>query len=198
MSCGGPPSFTPAQSLTHVFFPSRRIFGIAQNERWSISPEPTLERYAPPPPSAVPMLEMPFFNSKFYRRFHVQRQCLQRSSSAPRPSSLIPPTGPIVDPVEFVERFQRHINQGTPLGTYGELIAKLLATWAASYGVNARGEEEPHDHFDGVERRRAATNIMVQELLAIIDRHAVMRSISWDGVRVLLLLIPLTEGMPLH
>lgn len=150
-----------------------RIFAIGQNERYSPSPEPTLERYAPPPPSAVPTLEMPFFSSRFYRRFHVQR--------------------PIVDPVEFVERFQRHITQGAPLGTYGELIAKLLATWAASYGVNARGEEEPHDGLAGVERRRAATNIMVQELLAIIDRHAVMRSISWDGVRVLLLLIPLTE-----
>ncbi|KIO27129.1 hypothetical protein M407DRAFT_233617 [Tulasnella calospora MUT 4182] len=150
-----------------------RIFGVPQNERWSVSPEPTLERYAPPPPSAVPMLEMPFFNSKFYRRFHVQR--------------------PIVDPVEFVERFQRHINQGVPLGIFGELIAKLLATWAASYGVNVRGEEEPHDGLQGVERRRAATNIMVHELLATIDRHAVMRSISWDGVRALLLLIPLTE-----
>ncbi|KAG8937905.1 hypothetical protein FRC00_010620 [Tulasnella sp. 408] len=150
-----------------------RIFGVAQNERWSASPEPTLERYAPPPPSAVPTLEMPFFNSKFYRRFHVQR--------------------PIVDPVEFVERFQRHVTQGAPLGIFGELIAKLLATWAASYGVNVRGEEEPHDGLVGVERRRAATNIMVQELLATIDRHAVMRSISWDGVRALLLLIPLTE-----
>ncbi|KAG8988922.1 hypothetical protein FRB90_002497, partial [Tulasnella sp. 427] len=147
------------------------IFGVAQNERWT--PEPTLERYAPPPPSAVPMLEMPFFSSKFYRRFHVQR--------------------PVVDPNEFVDRFQRHITQGAPLGIYGELIAKLLATWAASYGVNTRGEEEPHDGLAGVERRRAATNIMVRELLATIDRHAVMRSISWDGVRVLLLLIPLTE-----
>ncbi|KAG9049257.1 hypothetical protein FS837_010793 [Tulasnella sp. UAMH 9824] len=144
-----------------------RIFGVAQNERWSPEPEPTLERYAPPPPSAVPTLEMPFFNSKFYR--------------------------PIVDPVEFVERFQRHVTQGAPLGIFGELIAKLLATWAASYGVNVRGEEEPHDGLAGVERRRAATNIMVQELLATIDRHAVMRSISWDGVRALLLLIPLTE-----
>lgn len=111
--------------------------------------------------------------------------------SPPRSPSHI---GPIVDPVEFVERFQRHITQGAPLGIFGELIAKLLATWAASYGVNVRGEEEPHDGLVGVERRRAATNIMVQELLATIDRHAVMRSISWDGVRALLLLIPLTEG----
>ena len=35
---------------------------------------------------------------------------------------------------------------------------------------------------------------MVRELLAAIDKYGVMRNVSWDGVRVLLLLIPLTEG----
>ncbi|KAG8903673.1 hypothetical protein FRB99_002864 [Tulasnella sp. 403] len=165
------------------------IYGIQHADQLALSPSP--ERHAPPPPSAVPMLGMSFFQSKFYRRFHIQRETTQYILKWL--IILMISLGPVVDPTEFIQRFERHITTGAPLGTYGELIAKLLATWAASYGVNEKGEEEPHDGLPGVERRRAATNIMVRELLATIDRHGVLRSISWDGVRVLLLLLPLTE-----
>ncbi|KAG8964367.1 hypothetical protein FRC03_001851 [Tulasnella sp. 419] len=139
----------------------------------ALADSPYLEQRAPSPPSAVPQLDLSFFESAFYRRFHIQR--------------------PVVDPTEFIHRYKQYVTEGVPLGTYGELIAKLLATWAASYGVNERGEEEFHDGFISVERRREATNIMVKELLATIDKYSVMRNISWDGVRVLLLLMPLTE-----
>jgi len=105
-------------------------------------------------------------------------------------------TGPIVDPTEFVDRYGKFLSKGVPLGDYGDLIAKLLVTWAASYGVNEHGEEDTHGGFQSVDHRRSVTNSMARELLVLIDRYAVMRNISWDGVRVLLLLLPLTEGTP--
>jgi hypothetical protein len=48
------------------------------------------------------------------------------------------------------------------------------------------------------ERRRAErknrTEAMVQEVLVLIDSHAIMRRPTWDGIRVLLLILPLMEG----
>lgn len=70
----------------------------------------------------------------------------------------------------------------------------LLVIWAASYGVDECGREEPHDGAQGVRRRKKRTNDMVQELLQLIDHHGLPRKPSWDGVRVLLLVMPLTEG----
>ena len=71
----------------------------------------------------------------------------------------------------------------------------LLVTWAASYGVDEYGREEPHDGTQGVRRRKKKTNEMVQEVLHLIDIHGLPRKPSWDGVRVLLLIMPLTEGL---
>jgi len=41
---------------------------------------------------------------------------------------------------------------------------------------------------------RERTNAMVKEVLTLIDAHGVMRRPTWDGVRVLLLILPLTQG----
>jgi len=42
--------------------------------------------------------------------------------------------------------------------------------------------------------RRERTNAMVREILQLVDSYSIMRKPSWDGVRVLLLLLPLMEG----
>lgn len=43
--------------------------------------------------------------------------------------------------------------------------------------------------------RRTRTDGMVKELLHLIDLHGVLRKPTWDGVRVLLLVWPLTHGV---
>jgi hypothetical protein len=105
------------------------------------------------------------------------------------------PIGPILDHAEFTSRFLK-AQQGDAkaLGPLGELIAKVLVIWAASYGVDERGIELPPDGIEGVKMRRKKCKEMVKELLALIDAYAILRKPSWDGVRVLLLTIPLTEG----
>lgn len=73
-------------------------------------------------------------------------------------------------------------------------MALSLVTWAASYGVDQFGKEEPRGGPESIQRRREQTNEMVRELLQLIDIHGLPRKPSWDGVRVLLLVMPLTEG----
>ena len=49
----------------------------------------------------------------------------------------------------------------------------------------------------GGKRRRENFSLMLQEILELIDFHGIMRRPTLDGVRVLLLVVPLMEGMNL-
>ena len=104
--------------------------------------------------------------------------------------------------------------EGTaPLNIEGNILAMLLITWAASFGVDEFGGEDtedgaseyhsnPHFALDGGDnlsnsKRRARllrTEAMTREILTLVDLHGLLRRPSWDGVRVLLLLLPLTHG----
>lgn len=42
--------------------------------------------------------------------------------------------------------------------------------------------------------RKEKTDAMLREILELIDFHGVMRRPTWDGVRALLLIMPLMEG----
>lgn len=76
----------------------------------------------------------------------------------------------------------------------GQLIALVLVVWAASFGVNEYGVEELYDSQVNLRRRKDRVNEMVQELLSLVDIHGLLRKPSWDGVRALLLTLPLTRG----
>ncbi len=96
------------------------------------------------------------------------------------------------------------MNQGIPLGACGELIAQVLVAWATSFGFDESGEDSaPSDvEKEGAdsplrtaEGRRNVTTQMITEILAAIDRNSVTRIATWDGVRLVFLLVPLTEGI---
>ncbi|KAI5122045.1 hypothetical protein M0805_006030 [Coniferiporia weirii] len=134
-------------------------------------------RYSPPTHSTcIPKLRPEFFGSPFFRAFLIQR--------------------PIIDPVEFPSRyFEAHKGNADALGSVGNLVCMVIAAWAASYGVNEAGEPEPHVGQHAIRVRRDRTSTMVRELLHLIDLHGVLRKPTWDGVRVLLLVLPLTEDV---
>lgn len=44
--------------------------------------------------------------------------------------------------------------------------------------------------------KKETTEAMLREVLELVDFHGVMRRPTWDGVRVLLLILPLMEGNP--
>jgi hypothetical protein len=123
--------------------------------------------------------------------------------------------GPIIEPTEFTSRYFAHMKGTSTLSIEGQMIAMLLVTWAASFGVNEYGVEEevePHsstmsdgpkfspdgdDDFSDTGRRTRTLRVetMIKEVLHLIDIHALLRRPTWDGVRVLLLILPLTQGL---
>ncbi|TCD61678.1 hypothetical protein EIP91_008100 [Steccherinum ochraceum] len=139
-----------------------------------MNPEDVSVHHAPPPPAVIPKLKKEFFDSSFFRRFHVQK--------------------PILEPSEFRARYSAHLD-GNPdcLPIPGQLIAMVLVVWAASFGVNESGQEirdeDQHEYQNQVEN----VHDMLHEMLYLVDLHGIIRKPSWDGVKLLLLLLPLTQ-----
>ncbi|KAF7295332.1 Zn(2)-C6 fungal-type domain-containing protein [Mycena indigotica] len=149
-------------------------------------------------PSIIPQLKPEFFASSFWAWFSAQR--------------------PILDPTEIPARFFAHSKGTHSLGNEGKILMHLLVVWAASFGIDESGTPETEelrpssasgeDHSTVTSRpsstliaegtraeRKNRTEAMVQEILALIDSHGVMRRPTWDGVRVLLLILPLMEDI---
>ncbi|PPQ64017.1 hypothetical protein CVT24_009391 [Panaeolus cyanescens] len=147
---------------------------------------------------SIPTLHTDFFASPFWRWFIIQR--------------------PILDAVEFPARWIAHTKGNQPLGNEGGLIAMLLVVWAASFGLDERGqpqvdegaEQSPdsgsksdgspypgeHSKYNLCVKRqkwKSTTDGYLREILELIDLNGVLRRPTFDGVRALLLLLPLME-----
>jgi hypothetical protein len=81
-----------------------------------------------------------------------------------------------------------------PLSVEGQLLAKILVVWAAAYGVDEAGLENPENSYQDVSKRRLRVKNMIEEVVHLIDNLGLLRKPSWDGVRCLLMTLPLTEG----
>jgi hypothetical protein len=169
--------------------PCRAVYGKSIDEDGGLFTPPTLS------PTLIPRLKPEFFSSAFFRRFHIQRQSYGLTFAYLGPYLSVFCTDPIIDPSEFCARFFEFIKGNcNALGIPGQLIAMLLAVWATSFGVNEYGIEELHHGEAVIRNRRETTNEMVQEMLHLIDIHGILRKPTWDGVRALHLLLPLTQG----
>ncbi|KAI6019678.1 hypothetical protein F5J12DRAFT_904105 [Pisolithus orientalis] len=144
--------------------------------------------------SVIPQLKIEFLSSTFFRRFCAQR--------------------PVIEPTEFTTRYFEHLKGSTPLSIEGQMLAMLLVTWATSFGINEYGAEmeisdltptsptspkfTPDSDGELSDPKRVwalRTEAMTREILALVDTHGILRRPSWDGVRVMLLLLPLTKGI---
>ncbi|KAI0705833.1 hypothetical protein BC835DRAFT_1445328 [Cytidiella melzeri] len=139
-----------------------------------VPPELDSLRSNTPPPSVIPRLALEFFDSAFFARFQVQR--------------------PILEPLEFKERYFQYIHgNNEALTAAAHLIAMTLVVWAATFGLNEAGVEDNQHDVGDIRSRKEYINDMLQELLYLVDLRGVLRKASWDGVRLLLLLLPLTQ-----
>ncbi|WVR07145.1 hypothetical protein IAU60_004186 [Kwoniella sp. DSM 27419] len=144
----------------------------------------------------IPDLAKDFFESAFFRRFQVQR--------------------PIIDPGNFIERY---LSSPTPtaaaMGPEGSVLCHVLYAWAVSYGVDEYGRLDvtegggaPIDDLDLImpcegemireadrTRRKERMRHVVEIILQEIDQYGLLRKPTWDGVRVLLMVLPLTDGI---
>lgn len=156
-------------------------------------------------PERLPDLTREFFESPFFRRFHVQRE-----SEFPRTADV---PGPVLDSHEFVARYlSKPIPCAAAMGAEGSVLCHVLYAWAVSYGVDERGALDvpeggeplpinilaPSDAELARDKDRLGRmdkmNRIIRTILREIDEHGLMRRPTWDGVRALLLINPLTEG----
>jgi hypothetical protein len=113
---------------------------------------------------------------------------------------------PIFDPTDFL--FLRpESSQFGIANIERKILAMVLVAWAASFGLDERGANldltAPRytDLYDvgsagsGNENDNHAmrTDSLVSGILSLVDSHGLLRNPSWDGVRLLLLLWPLTQ-----
>lgn len=164
------------------------------------------------------MLKPDFFDSVFWRRFQGQSASVSSLISA-LSSNKSPFLGPIIEPAEFIPRFTAFSKGNSEaLGVPGKLLAMSLVVWASSFGFNETGQ--PMDTFEDQmleyqeqktnskdnydteasakirSERRNKTNEMLKEMLYLIDIHGILRKPTWDGARLLLMILPLTQGKP--
>ena len=86
-----------------------------------------------------------------------------------------------MDPHEFTSRFFEAQKGGAEaLSSNGQLLCMVIATWAASFGVNEQGEPEHATGPHVVRARRERTNMMVRELLQLIDLYGLLRRPSCE------------------
>lgn len=125
-------------------------------------------------------------------------------------------TGPVLDPVEFVDRYlSSKPPTAAAMGPEGAVLVHVLYAWAVSYGVNEHGQLDVPDG-GGVptglpvdlikpdeteikresdrQRRKTKMKHVIEVILQKVDELGIMRKPTWDGVRVLLIVLPLTEG----
>jgi hypothetical protein len=85
------------------------------------------------------------------------------------------------------------------------LLAMVLLAWAASFCIDEHGvtatmqNASTNDMASGAygrpsESPRVRTDRLVNRILNLVDSHGLLRNPTWDGVRLLLLIWPLTQG----
>jgi hypothetical protein len=103
--------------------------------------------------------------------------------------------GPILDPDEFSSRYIKHYGGNeTVLGPEGRLVASVLVIWAITFALDEAGLPARHLSMQDASTRKETCNKAISQALHYIDYHGILRRPTWDGVRALLLLFPLTEG----
>jgi hypothetical protein len=149
------------------------------------------------PPSTIPMLQPIFFQSDFWHKFHAQSKFGTVLFRDVKQIFTIPLcSGPLLEPTVFLSRLQESLNGTTDsLDVPGRLAAMCLVVWAASFGHDEEGKlDQSSNSKDWRLPAKSRTNNMVKELLYLIDSYGIIRKPTWDGLVVLLTILPLTKG----
>ena len=123
----------------------------------------------------------------------------------------------MLEPVEFVTRYSSNpFPCAAAMGSEGAILCHVLYAWALSFGVDQNGDLDVQDGGDapdgpidlvavgqGETKREGDRQIRKEKLMKVlevilkqIDDCGVLRKPTWDGVRSLLLILPLTECEP--
>ncbi|KAF9049374.1 hypothetical protein BDZ89DRAFT_1057737 [Hymenopellis radicata] len=156
-------------------------------------------------PSIIPQLKPDFFSSPFWRWFSLQRPILDSTEFAARFIAHSKGTHPlghegsVLSLLLVVWAASFGVDEhGAPMDhdDHGFEGSHQMAH-AEFAGRNTRSASSTMSRPPKSSKARAGrkdnTDAMLRELLELVDYHSMMRKPTWDGIRVLLLLVPLLE-----
>ncbi|KAK7023961.1 Zn(2)-C6 fungal-type domain-containing protein [Favolaschia claudopus] len=158
-------------------------------------------------PSIIPQLKPEFFSSPFWSWFSLQRPILDptefpaRFYAHSKGTHSLGNEGKILVHLLVVWAASFGIDErGLPENDEPSSPSSTSATADGGIMKMRRPGQPPRPtSLLAAERSRAErknrTEAMVQEILVLIDSHAIMRRTTWDGIRVLLLILPLLEDI---
>ncbi|KAJ6618357.1 hypothetical protein B0H10DRAFT_2030566 [Mycena sp. CBHHK59/15] len=161
-------------------------------------------------PSIIPQLKPEFFSSPFWNWFSYQRPILDptefpaRFYAHTKGSQPLGSQGKILAQLLVVWAASFGIDErGLPENDHDFSRPSSSSTDDVStitkHTRSGRNSQADKNNALMVDRTRAErknrTEAMVQEILVLIDSQAIMRRPTWDGVRVLLLILPLMEDI---
>ncbi|KAF8636600.1 hypothetical protein AX17_003410 [Amanita inopinata Kibby_2008] len=166
-------------------------------------------------PSQIPALSPDFFSSPFWTWFCIQRPILDPNEFSQRYIAHIKGTHTLgheggilamllvlwaasfgVDEFGAVisdDRDRGEAFRATDPASTSPSNRNSRRAGSALFSVNAKNTEKPGEC---TRRHPEKIDTMLCEILELIDFHGIMRRPSWDGVRVLLLVLPLMEETP--
>ncbi|KAJ3774794.1 hypothetical protein EV361DRAFT_877488 [Lentinula raphanica] len=164
-------------------------------------------------PSTIPPLQPEFFDSSFWQWFCLQRPMLDTAELSTRCIAHAKGThtlgyeGSLLAMVLVVWAASFGLDErGIPFdgsrnfssGESGSNASRSTSRRGSMDMSTARTKADERDSsvVDDISTRRGRkerTEAMLREVLELVDIHAVMRRPTWDGVRILLLILPLLE-----
>nr|WMI31375.1 ZCP1 [Flammulina filiformis] len=163
-------------------------------------------------PSIIPQLKAEFFSSPFWRWFSLQRPILDSSEFVARFSAHIKGTHPlghegsVISLLLVVWAASYGVDEyGVPVDqddqgfdsshsmSHNDFAASGRSTRSGVSTSLSRTSKQTRESSKTRYSRRDAIENMLREILELVDYHSILRKPSWDGVRVLLLLLPLLE-----
>ncbi|KIK63625.1 hypothetical protein GYMLUDRAFT_83637 [Collybiopsis luxurians FD-317 M1] len=158
-------------------------------------------------PSTIPHLQPEFFESSFWQWFCIQRPILDSTEFPTRFYAHVKGThslgfeGSLIAMLLVVWAASFGIDErGMPFDglSYPSGDNDISRPGSRKGSMDLKNTERDPSIGEAMGTRRArkeTSESMLREVLDLVDIHAVMRRPTWDGVRVLLLILPLLEDI---
>ncbi|KDQ60654.1 hypothetical protein JAAARDRAFT_204482 [Jaapia argillacea MUCL 33604] len=167
--------------------------------------------YAQPQPLyTIPTLKPEFFGSSFFQQFLIQRPIIEPAEFTTRffeytkgHSDALGIAGQLIAMLLVVWAASFGIDEaGNPIepSPLDSSRSTTRGTSRSSSGTDSLHNTGDFDdaRYASIRKRKERTNDMLMELLRLIDVCGILRKPTWDGVRVLLLILPLTQEVQTH
>ncbi|KAF5391806.1 hypothetical protein D9757_001781 [Collybiopsis confluens] len=159
-------------------------------------------------PSSIPHLQPEFFDSSFWQWFSLQRPILDPAEFSSRFYAHAKGTHPLGYEGSLLAMLLVVWAASFGVDEYGSLQDGSIAYPSDDNDISSSNTRKGSMDLKYTDRdssigeaisarrvRKDRSESMLKEVLELVDLHSIMRRPTWDGVRVLLLILPLLEDI---